>query len=74
MIATDIGALRPTFDATAVDLQMRADAATNRIELDLWLGRILIVSLGVVFAAVGVIADRFGRAWIAANPEPLQSQ
>ncbi len=77
VMATDIGALGPTFDAldaTAADLRMRADAAADRIGPDLWLGRILIVSLGAVFAAIGVIADRFGRAWIAANPEPGRAQ
>ena len=75
VIATDIDGLGPTFDAlgaTAEDLQVRADAASDRIGLDLWLGRFLIVSLGVVFAAIGVIADRFGRAWTAANPEQAQ--
>jgi hypothetical protein len=74
VIATDIRGLGPTFDALAAsaeDLRVRAEAASDRIGVDLWLGRILIVSLGVVFAAIGVMADRFGRAWIAANPEPL---
>ena len=73
VIATDSGGLGPTFDAldaTAVDVQARANAATDRIGLDLWLGRILIVSVGLVFAAIGVIADRFGRAWGAVTPDP----
>jgi hypothetical protein len=71
VIATDIGGLGPTFDAldaAAEDLQARADAASDRIDFDLWLGRILIVAVGAVFAAVGIIADRFGRAWVAGSP------
>jgi hypothetical protein len=76
-IATDIGELGPTFDAldaTARDLQARADEAAARIDLDLWLGRLLILAVGSVFAAVGVIADRFGRSWVAADPESLTAQ
>ena len=68
--ATAIEGLEPTFDslgATAEDLQVRADAATDRMGFDLWLGRVLIVALGAVFAAIGVIAERVGRGWIAAN-------
>jgi hypothetical protein len=38
------------------------------------LGRILIVAVGAVFAAIGVIADRLGRAWIATNLESLPGQ
>lgn len=68
--ATAIEGLEPTFDslgATAEDLQVRADAATDRMGFDLWLGRVLIVALGAVFAAIGVIADRVGRGWIAVS-------
>ncbi len=74
-LATDISALGPTFDAlgaTAEDLRMRTEAASDRVGVDLWLGRILIVALGLVFSAIGLMADRFGRAWIAANLEPAR--
>ncbi len=77
VLATDIGGLGPNFDAlaaTAQDLRARADAATDRIDFDLWLGRILIVAVGAVFAAIGVIADRFGRAWVAAAPGSLPAR
>ena len=68
--ASAIEGLEPTFDslgATAEDLQVRADAATDRMGVDLWLGRALIVSLGAVFAAIGVIAERLGRGWIVVS-------
>jgi hypothetical protein len=74
VIATDIEGLGPTFDsldATAEDLRVRADAASDRIDLDVWLGRILIVAVGALFAAIGVIADRFGRVWGAAPPASM---
>lgn len=74
VIATDIDGLGPAFDsldATAADVRVRADAASDRVELDLWLGRILIVAVGVLFAAIGIIADRFGRALGASVSEPV---
>ena len=77
VIASDIRGLGPSFDAldaTAQDLMTRAAAAADRIQLDLWLGRILIVSIGGVFVAIGVIAERFGRAWIAADPGSVPAQ
>ncbi len=77
VIAADIDGLGPTFDsldATAEDVRVRAEAASDRIELDLWLGRILIVAVGALFAAIGVIADRFGRAWGAANPASVSAE
>ena len=77
VIAEAIEALGPSFDAldaTATDLREQAAAASARIGLDLFFGRVLIVALGVVFVAIGVIADRFGRAWGLPHPARASTQ
>jgi methyl-accepting chemotaxis protein len=73
IVATDIVELGPSFaalEATAVDLQERAAAASDRIGLDLWLIRILIVAGGALFVTIGVISQRFARALAAAEDPP----
>ncbi len=67
-IAADIAALGPTLDAlgaTASDLRDRAQAASDRVDLDLWLIRILVIITGVGVAAFGLITHRFAAALAA---------
>ena len=72
-LAADIGGLAPQFDAleaTASDLQIRAAAASDRMGLDLWLIRILILSVGAVFVAIGIATYRFARDWLIVGVDP----
>ncbi len=72
-LAADISGLTPQFDAleaTASDLQMRAAAASDRMGLDLWLIRILILSVGAVFVAFGIAMYRFARDWLIIDVDP----
>ncbi len=67
-IATDIEALLPNFEAlgaTATELQRAATAASDRLGLDLWLLRILVIVGGVAFAVIGIVTDRLARALAA---------
>jgi hypothetical protein len=73
VVAADIVELEPSFealDATATDLQARATAASDRIGLDRWLIRILIVTGGALFVVIGVISQRFARALAIATVSP----
>ena len=73
-IAGDIAAFGPSFDAlgaTASALQVSASAASDRVGLDLWLVRLLILALGAVIIAIGVVAQRFSHAWLIAGVDPL---
>ena len=72
-LAADIGGLAPQFDAleaTASDLQVRAAAASERMGLDLWLIRILILSVGALFVAIGIAMYRFGKDWLIGGADP----
>jgi hypothetical protein len=65
VVATDIVELEPSFEAletTATDLQARATAASDRMDLDLWLMRILIIAGGALFVVIGVVSQRFAHA------------
>lgn len=63
-IVADIDALTPTFDAlgvTADAVRMRAEDATTRLGLDLWLLRLIVVAGGAVVAVLGIVVERFAR-------------
>jgi hypothetical protein len=65
VVATDIEQLEPSFEAletTAADLQVRATAASDRMDFDLWLMRILILAGGALFVVIGVVSQRFAHA------------
>jgi methyl-accepting chemotaxis protein len=67
-IATDIEALQPNFEAlgaTATELQQAATAASDRLGLDLWLLRILVIIGGVACAVIGIVTERLARALAA---------
>jgi methyl-accepting chemotaxis protein len=60
-IADHIDELGPTLDAlsaTATDLQDRAATASDRLGLDMWLMRVLVLVAGVGFAAFGLLTQR----------------
>ena len=60
-IAVGIAGLTPSLDAlgvTATDLSERAAAASDRLDLDLWLLRILVLVVGAAVIAVGVVTQR----------------
>ena len=67
-IAADIAELGPTLDAlgaTASDLRDRAQSASDRVDLDMWLVRILVIVTGVGIAVFGLITHRFAAALAA---------
>jgi hypothetical protein len=67
-IATDIAELGPTLEAleaTATDLRDRAQSASDRVDLDMWLVRILVIVIGVGIAAFGLITHRSAAALAA---------
>ena len=67
-IATDIAELGPTLDAlgaAAADLRDRAQSASDRVDLDMWLVRILVIVTGVGVAVFGLITHRFAAALAA---------
>lgn len=67
-IADDIGALQPSLDQlaqTAEDLEERAADASDRLGLDLWLARALVILGGTALVAIGVISERLVKAFVA---------
>ena len=69
-IATDIDELGPTLDAlsaAATDLRDRAASASDRLDLDMWLLRILVVIGGVGFAVFGLLTQRLAAVLAGAG-------
>ncbi|MGB5756158.1 MAG: hypothetical protein WBM50_04530 [Acidimicrobiales bacterium] len=74
VIVDDIAELGPSFDAvsaTAADLQARAAAASDRMSVDLWLIRILVLAVGAVLVSIGVISQRFAAALVVSTVDPV---
>ncbi len=70
-VVVSIDALGPSLDsldATARDVRDRADEAANRLGLDRWLLRLLIVALGSVIVIVGVVIERFATRVAGLEP------
>jgi ABC-type transporter Mla subunit MlaD len=60
-LGDDLVALSPTIaelSATAESLAERVDDASDRVALDLWLARLVVLLLGAVFAVALVLLDR----------------
>ena len=60
-LGDDLDALAPAIDdmaATADRLAQRVEAANDRVGLDLWLARLVIVLVGAAIATGLVLADR----------------
>ena len=74
VFASDIGELGPGFDAleaTATDLQVRAARASDRVGLDLWLIRVLLLAVGGVFVATGIVTQRVAGMWAEDQERPV---
>lgn len=63
-VANGIDQLTPTLErleSTAIDLVERAQDANDRVGVDLWLVRIVVVVLGVALVCAGLAIERFAR-------------
>jgi methyl-accepting chemotaxis protein len=63
-VARGLDRLGPTFaelEATSADLAERAQDASDRVDVDLWLLRLVVIVLGVALACAGLAIERFAR-------------
>lgn len=63
-VARGIDQLEPTFaelEATSADLAERARNASGRVDVDLWLLRLVVIVLGVALLCAGLAIERFAR-------------
>ncbi len=68
-LGDDLVALSPTIaelSATAATLAARVEDAKDRVQLDLWLARLVIVLVGAIFAVGLVLLDRSRRDLLSA--------
>jgi methyl-accepting chemotaxis protein len=75
-VATGIEQLGPTLDElelTADDLAIRAEEASDRVDTDLWLLRLLVVVLGVALACTGFAIELFARH-LGAHTESVRTR